>query len=324
MAHGRSRQLARSGLPDPAAGRLARTLCAGRLDGLPGVHQQVHEDLLELPRGFGKGFTGSLSARTVVHAEAAGDAQCLNPFAAGTWSGEIVVCDRGTIARTQKGENVLAGGAGGLVLANALSNGESVANDLHVLPAVHIGYTDAVALRAWLDSGSGHVASISGATLDVHDSNGDIMADFSSRGANRALPDILKPDVAAPGIDVIAAVGVGDPMPGEWSFISGTSMASPHVAGAGALIASLRPDWTPAEIQSALMMTAEPSLLKEDQLTPTDPFDVGAGRVEVGLAVQAGLVLDETVADFTSANPAIGGDPKRLNLASLANAGSSR
>src|SRR5690606_34714918 len=101
----------------------------------------------------------------------------------------------------------------------------------------------------------------------------------------------------------------------------GTSMSSPHNAGAAALMVSVHPDWTPAEIQSAMMSTALNSgILKEDGVTPADPFDMGSGRVDLTVAALAGLVLDETLADYQDANPNIGGDPKTLNTASMGDA----
>jgi uncharacterized repeat protein (TIGR01451 family) len=97
-------------------------------------------------------------------------------------------------------------------------------------------------------------------------------------------------------------------------------MASPHAAGAAALLTALHPDWTPAEIQSAMTTTAVPdNVLKEDGVTTADPFDYGGGRIDVSLAAQAGLTLDETDSNFEDADPALGGDPKTLNLATLAN-----
>ncbi len=291
-------------------------------------HDRVYWNVLQSMSGggapppadiVGKGFTGGLPATPIVHAKNFGDDLCLNPFPAGTFSGQIVVCNRGSIARVAKGQNVLDGGAGGYILANQPGDGESLSLDPHVLPASHIGNSDAQVLEAWLDVGTGHMAALSGATLDIDPLNGDVMASFSSRGPNGALAEIIKPDVSAPGVDIAAAYGIADPSPAEWSFLSGTSMSSPHVAGSGALLKALHPTWTPAEIQSALMTTAQPPLVKEDLTTPTDPFDVGSGRVDLPNAVQVGLVMNESQADYLAADPVTGGDPSSLNLASLGN-----
>ena len=94
-------------------------------------------------------------------------------------------------------------------------------------------------------------------------------------------------------------------------------MASPHVAGAGALLTQARPDWSPAQMQSALMTTARPTVVDFDG-TPATPYEQGAGAVNVGLAAMAGLLFDETLANYMAADPDEGGDPKALNLPSFA------
>ena len=236
------------------------------------------------------------------------------PWPAGTFNGEIVACTRGTFGRVEKGANVLAAGAGGYIL---MDNGGGVVGDAHVLPGVHISQSDGAVLAAWLAANPNTTGEISGFFLNTDESNGDVMAGTSSRGPNTAV-DVIKPDIGAPGVSILAAEADGQAPAPEYQIISGTSMASPHNAGAGALISAAQPDWTPYEVKSALMMTAERhSTLKEDGSTPTDHFDVGAGRVNLARAQEVGLVLDETPVNFLLANPAIGGDPKTLNLASM-------
>lgn len=242
--------------------------------------------------------------------------QCLDPFPPGTFNGEIVVCDRGTIARTAKGQNVLAGGAGGYVLANLQAQGESTVADPHFLPAIHIGANDGDVLRAWLASNTDTVATITDFGFDLDPANGDVMAGFSSRGPQNAF-DVNKPDITAPGVNIMGADAVAF---GDYQIISGTSMSSPHNAGAGALLTATRPDLTPTEIKSAIMLTASTEfMVKEDGVTPADAFDHGAGRIDLDSARKAGLVLSETTANFEAANPALGGDPSTLNLASMMN-----
>jgi uncharacterized repeat protein (TIGR01451 family) len=264
----------------------------------------------------GKGLTSGYGPAPIVYAGDFGDALCLTPFPEDTWTnGEIVVCDRGQIARTAKGDHVLAGGAGGFVLANVDSQGESTNGDPHSLPGVHIGDTDGDVLSSWLASGSVHTATISGYRLDTTGYESDRMNSLSSRGPNSSAPDMIKPDLAAPGTDVLAAYRLGE----DYVFKSGTSMASPHVAGAAALIRALKPTWSVPEIRSALMTTAWTDMLKEDHITAADPFDIGSGRVDLNFGALAGLVLDESTANFINANPSLGGDPSTLNIASFAN-----
>jgi subtilisin family serine protease len=242
----------------------------------------------------------------------------INPFPPGTFNGEIVLCDRGTYGRVAKGNNVKAGGAGGYVLANDQPSGDSLVGDAFALPGVAITYKDGLAVKAWLATAGTHTASISGAALDLSAANGDQMASFSSRGPDKTHPDVLKPDVAAPGVDILAAINgpatVGDP---EYGILSGTSMAAPHMAGAAALVTALHSTWTPAEIQSAIMTTAKTSVTEGGKAS--GPFDRGAGRVDLTKASLAGLVMNETAANYLAADPAAGGDPTTLNIPSLAN-----
>ena len=236
-----------------------------------------------------------------------------SPWEPGTFNGEIVVCDRGTFGRVEKGANALAAGAGGFVLVD---NGAGLVGDGHELPGVHITQADGEVLKAWLASGSDHMAEIFGAVESVDDANADILAGFSSRGPNPEI-DMIIPSIAAPGVDIIAADGIGGET--SWGFNSGTSMASPHVAGAAALMMSLYPSWTPAEIQSAMQLTAAHTVLKEDGVTPATPYDTGSGRIDLNAAANAGLVMNETADNYLAANPAEGGDLGALNLASMAN-----
>ena len=254
-------------------------------------------------------------------------AQCLQPFPEGTFDGEIVVCDRGAIARVQKAINAAEGGAGGFVLANIDGGANSVANDVYVIPGIHIDNENGNALRTWLASGEGHTATITAAEGELKIGQADDMAGFSSRGPNGFVDDIMTPSVTAPGVSIYAAYADQNygydnttPAPSDFAFLQGTSMSAPHVAGAGAVLKSAHPTWTPDNIRSALMLTAVTDVRKEDGVTPADVFDMGAGSIRVNLAHQTGLIMNETAANYTAANPATGGDPKTLNIPSVSNA----
>lgn len=282
---------------------------------------------------FGASLTGQSGFRPIVHAKDFGNALCgtgteelgstcaentgaTNPFAPGTFDGEIVVCDRGQYGRIEKGKNVMLAGAGGMILANTDEQGESIVSDEHCLPATHIGDDDGDALRAWLDGGSGHAGLISAYNRYLIDEIADQMSSFSSRGPNQpgSVADILKPNLIAPGASILGAFqGGGNPL----SFLSGTSQASPHVAGAAALMLSVNPGWTPAMIASTLELTATPEQATDFDDSVATPHERGAGRVRVAEAAQSGLYLNETNANFVNANPTIGGDPRKLNLATL-------
>lgn len=248
----------------------------------------------------GSSITAGLPAAPVVVPT---DAACLAPFAAGSVTGKIVVCERGGNGRTNKSFNVLQGGAAGMLLVNPPGFADT-STDNHFLPTVHLDQAATSSLRAFLAARVGVRASLGAAQAVVQD--GDLMAAFSSRGGPARTLGIAKPDLTAPGVQILAG---GTPasdnatsqVTGElFMAIQGTSMASPHVAGAAALLRQLRPTWTPAQIKSALMTTAKTDVRLEDGRTPGSPFDRGSGRIDLKRAANAGLLFDETAANYVA------------------------
>jgi subtilisin family serine protease len=263
----------------------------------------------------GRSLTGGYGPVSIVRAESFGDAWCSVPFAADTFSGQIVVCRHSFGPAVAKGENVLAAGAGGLVLTQYLSSTETL-TEAHVLPAVHLGFNEGNQLLTWLNSGGGHTGSILAGAATSNPSRADILASFSPRGPGVTIPHVVKPDLVAPGVDILAATKDPD----DSVLMNGTSMASSHVAGAAALLSALHPEWTPGEVQSALMTTAATAAVKlQDGVSPANSaLDRGSGRIDVAAAARAGLVLDVGAGAFAAASPDIGGDPATLNLPTLA------
>jgi subtilisin family serine protease len=276
----------------------------------------------------GVGLTGPLPQRRIVRARDYGNALCgtgasqgttpngaSNPFAPGTFAGEIVVCERGVYARVEKGYNVRAAGAGGMVLANTASDGESIVADAHFLPATHLGYADAQALEqllARVPSGLSLRGSLTGVQRVLDATRGDILSASSSRGPVATL-DWLKPDISAPGTDILAAAPTGSGL----ASLSGTSMAAPHVAGAAALVLGAHPDWSPSQVESALLATGRGGSRQQDRTTPANAYDVGIGRAWVPDAIKAGLSFNVSRADFVAADPAVGGSVTALNRPSF-------
>ncbi|WP_167305779.1 S8 family serine peptidase [Nocardioides euryhalodurans] len=264
----------------------------------------------------GLSFSGATDgAFPLVDAGDIGSNRCLAEALVGVdLTGTIVVCETGITGRTVKGSVVKALGAEGMILMNGSNLGSSLNADAHALPAVHITHADGLALEMWMDAVAGERASISAGEEHLGADVADVLAASSGRGPNRAV-DIVSPSLSAPGVDVLAGDGTANQV--RWGFRSGTSMASPHVAGSLALLAASHPDWTPAEAQSALMTTASTGVRNADG-SAADWFGMGSGRVDLTRAADAGLVLDETEGDYLGANPAGGGDVTELNLASMA------
>lgn len=267
----------------------------------------------------GKSLTGPLPATGIIDAASVGDPQCTTTTGhEADYADKIVVCARGGNGRVEKSANVAAQGATGFVLTNDEVNGGSLLGDAFAVPGVAISFADGETLRDWLAEGSDHTGTIAGTTFITDDELGDTMSSFSSRGPNRAV-DTIVPSITAPGVDILAAYGVADGAYDhvEYGIISGTSMSSPHVAGAGALLTQARPDWSPAQQQSALMTTAR-TTVKDFDGSPATPYEQGSGHMDIGAAVQAALLFDETGANYLAANPEEGGDPSTLNLPSFA------
>ncbi|SDR12427.1 S8 family serine peptidase [Thermostaphylospora chromogena] len=231
-------------------------------------------------------------------AEPYGDPLCESPAPAGLFDGKIVACQRGP-NRVLKSYNVSQGGAAGMILYN--STPLDVMTDNHWVPTVHIDKPEADALLSFLAANPGATASFTQGTEASW--QGDVIASFSSRGPGG---DFLKPDVTAPGLHILAGTTptpdspLGGPPGRLYQAIAGTSMSSPHVAGAAALVFALHPDWTPGQVKSALTTTAKTDVLKQDRTTPADPFDTGSGRIDLTKAGDPGLTLDVSAADFAA------------------------
>ena len=264
----------------------------------------------------GVSLTGGVApALPVVLASAApyGSVNCTVPAPPGTFTGKIVACQRGGNGRVAKGFNVAQGGAAGMILYNPTL--ADVETDNHWLPAIHLA--DGADFRAFMAAHGGVVASFTAGAPGT--GQGDVMAAFSSRGPGGLF---IKPDVTAPGVQILAGhtpdpdtIDVGPPG-NLFQAIAGTSMSSPHVAGAAVLLQDLHPEWTPGQIKSALMTTATTDVVKEDQATKADPFDLGSGRIDLTVAGNPGLTFDAPAAQMID----VGLDPlaaPQLNVPSI-------
>jgi subtilisin family serine protease len=217
-------------------------------------------------------------------------------------AGKIVACDRGSNARVDKSLAVRNAGGVGMILMNPTPN--SLNADFHFVPTIHVGDVTRTAILAYISSaGAGATASLSAATQVKLEA--PAMAAFSSNGpALAGGGDLLKPDITAPGVDVIAAVSPPGDNGNTYDAFSGTSMSSPHIAGIAALIISKNPGWSPMAVKSALMTTASQTdnagkpIVGPDGATNATPLNFGSGHVSPGSAFNPGLVYDSGLTDW--------------------------
>lgn len=259
----------------------------------------------------GASITSGVGPAPLVDAATLGNALC-NPAVAFSSSvaGKIVVCQRGTVGRAAKSLAVFnAGGVGMIMHEN--SNAGNLFTDSHWVPSVHVDQTPGLAIKAYIAANPATAtAQITAPQLSTWP-YAPSTTDFSSRGPNTVAQDIIKPDVTAPGIQILAGNSpfpdAGTTPPGElFQAIAGTSMSSPHVAGVYALIKQAHPEWSAATAKSALMTTAHQNVLDNNRTSPADPFDMGAGHIDPGGAwvkgsvTEPGLVYDAGLFEYAA------------------------
>ncbi|CAN0877781.1 Subtilisin-like protease SBT1.5 [Linum grandiflorum] len=221
--------------------------------------------------------------------------------------GKIVMCDRGINSRAAKGDVVKKAGGAGMILANGVFDGEGLVADCHVLPATAVGASGGDEIRRYISSSSGTTGTIEfkGTRLGIKPA--PVVASFSARGPNPESPEILKPDIIAPGLNILAAwPDRVSPSRTEFNILSGTSMACPHVSGLAALLKAAHPEWSPAAIKSALMTTAytvdnrKQTMLDESTGNSSTVLDFGSGHVHPQNAMDPGLVYDLSTFDYVN------------------------
>ncbi|MDO0934916.1 S8 family serine peptidase [Streptomyces sp. DG2A-72] len=257
--------------------------------------------------------------------------------------GAIVLCTFGGIARDEKSAVVQELGGVGMVLYYTGSSDDAIAEAHHV-PTSEVGPAVGKAVKAYAGQAGGAATAKLSAARAVH-RQAPAITGFSSSGPDLdSGGNLLKPDIAGPGLDIVAGVAAGGTdgdLTGSQGLMSGTSMAAPHVAGLALLLRELHPAWSPMEIKSALMTTATTRAqagrpIGRDNVTgPATPLDYGAGQIVPNTADDPGLVYDSTSADWTAYICSVGEkvtaddggdacatakkiDPSDLNSASIA------
>jgi subtilisin family serine protease len=249
---------------------------------------------------LGASVTGGVGMASLVDAEFAGGDLCIpGTLDPNVVSGNIVLCRRGVTARSAKSAAVDQAGGVGMILYNN-DDTDNLFTDTHWIPSVHIDQTPGLAIKAYIASDSNPQASIECCGIGSWP-YAPSMAQLSARGPNPVALDIIKPDLVAPGMQILAGFSplVTDEFTpdGElFAALSGTSLCSPHVAGVATLIKQSHPDWSPAMIRSAMMTTADPNVLDNDRISMADPFDMGAGHIKPGGVWSKGSVNEPGLA----------------------------
>ncbi|TVT97619.1 hypothetical protein EJB05_57110 [Eragrostis curvula] len=218
--------------------------------------------------------------------------------------GKIVLCHHsdGDTSKVEKVDVLNSAGAVGCILVNKAE--VAVATTYLDFPVTEVTSAAAAAIHKYIASTSQPVATITPTTTVTEYKPAPVVAYFSSRGPSSQTGNLLKPDVAAPGVNILASwipttsLPIGQKQASQFNLVSGTSMACPHVAGVAATVKSWNPTWSPAAIRSAIMTTGATQLNNDRAPMTTDsgsvatPYDYGAGQVHPTAALDPGLVYE--------------------------------
>ncbi|XP_017224916.1 CO(2)-response secreted protease [Daucus carota subsp. sativus] len=226
--------------------------------------------------------------------------------------GKILVCfdqDKGGSFKAL--EIIDKGGIGVIFISDDMNIAPSndYLNVTHPISAV--GFEDGYEILSYMHAYRNPTATILKSETMLSYKPAPIIADFSSRGPQALAPNILKPDITAPGVNIIAAwskVESDSAIPGkelpDYIFASGTSMSCPHISGVAALVKSQHPTWDHSAIRSAIMTTAVQKnsvgapIRKLPGLQKATPYDFGAGEVNTAQVTNPGLVYETTAIDY--------------------------
>ncbi|MGD8809402.1 MAG: S8 family serine peptidase [Gammaproteobacteria bacterium] len=279
--------------PDDIAGRIAmreatftRSLRSGAIAETAIV---LADDGIETP---GSGTTGTTR-----------DA-CEPLVNGGAVGGRIVLIQRGACNFDVKLQHAVDAGALAAIVYNTSGgpfpmNGSSAPS----IPAVMIGVADGQRLVDRLTNAEPVLAKLSKGTFLERSFEGLTMSTFSSRGPSLSDENFLKPDITAPGVDILAGHtrDAANGLQGEdFQYLSGTSMSAPEAAGVAALLLEANPDWSPGTLKSALMTTAFQDVVSSDNEFFAHPFEMGAGHVDGNRAIDPGLVYDSDFLDYAA------------------------
>ncbi|GLT51881.1 hypothetical protein SLA2020_252560 [Shorea laevis] len=261
-------------------------------------------------------FTGkSMVQLPIVYGKSAGTKDAVNcdygSLKSKLVKGKIVLCESGYLSRGEMADNVKLAGGAGMIVLNTNEEGEEQIAYAYLLPAMTLGATAGKAIKKYISSNKKATASIT-FNGTVYGNRAPAMAAFSSRGPSEVGPQVIKPDITAPGVNILAAwpplnsptFADDDKRSVPFNIVSGTSMSCPHVSGIAALIKSVRTNWSPAAIKSALMTTAytldntKNPIVDVAASSSATPFAFGSGHINPEIASDPGLIYDITEVNY--------------------------
>jgi minor extracellular serine protease Vpr len=255
----------------------------------------------------------------------AGLSQGCSAFPAGSMTDRIALIARGVCTFETKIRNAGTAGADAVLVVNNVGGDPIAMGDdtaipgLPATPAYMVSQSDGTALV-----GAAGNATIEAARTYFLTGNDNIMAGFSGQGPTD-VDFRVKPDVVAPGVNVLSSQPNGAcETPPCWAFFQGTSMATPHLAGAAAVVRSQHPTWSSADIRSAIVNTADQGVLLNSTGTGVNANVniIGAGRANALSSVNASVALDPVSVSFGSVPSGAGqSSSKTIALTTLAGAG---
>jgi subtilisin family serine protease len=202
--------------------------------------------------------------------------------------GTIAVVQRGGCSVIRKAHFASVAGATAILVAPPDAGPPEAEYDSTDVPVLVAPAPVVATIGDYLAAGSSARLTVHAVTLQEPAAPG-VVATFSSAGPT-PFDHLLKPDISAPGVGILSSVPDSKKdVSGDWAVYDGTSMASPVVAGAAALLLQAHPDWTPADVKGALMATATPAFVDEAATREASPLTAGAGLVNVAAAVDPGI-----------------------------------
>ena len=265
--------------------------------------------------GLDESYTGELRWAGEIDSN---NIQGCNPFPANALAGRAALIQRGSCTFATKVDHAASAGADLVVIYDDGGSPPMSMGGLEgtSIPAFMVSRAHGESLVGIYDTPGTTVSVSSSTTVSWNAATANVISNFSARGP--VSLDLMAPSLIAPGQDVLGAQAADNDTANRWQRLNGTSMSTAHVSGAAALLRALQPEWTPAEVHSALVLSANPDVLtRGEDDEAANPNDQGSGLLDISAASRLSLVMNETGANFRAADPALGGEPRTLNLPHL-------